>query len=242
MTVTILRTEYFLLNCTFLSRKVDTLLTRPTDWSLADPLCYVFSFAIEKINPLDSWVLSDDPSAMNWLSVQGGLRCLLEFLHPWLSDSVWSDSFKRSSTYEFYDDHRMGREDLDPTLATLCDIDDTTTEETNPFHWPLRMLSPLLRIPRDQLEESRITNFMGRLPPDYLNLLASKEPRALLLLAYWLALMCSSVHEWWVYARVRSECLAICMYLERCGDERIVDFNLLEFPAAACGYRYGDFV
>jgi hypothetical protein len=136
----------------------------------------------------------------------------------------------------------MGREDLDPTLATLCDIDDTTTEETNPFHWPLRMLSPLLRIPRDQLEESRITNFMGRLPPDYLNLLASKEPRALLLLAYWLALMCSSVHEWWVYARVRSECLAICMYLERCGDERIVDFNLLEFPAAACGYRYGDFV
>ncbi|KAE8384265.1 hypothetical protein BDV23DRAFT_177189 [Aspergillus alliaceus] len=185
----------------------------------------MFSFFKERIDPSESWVLSDDSSAMNWLSVQGGLRCLIELVNPWLNESIWSDAFKVASTYEFYDDHRMGREDLDPDLADLCDINDETTEETNTYHWPLRMLCPLLRMPRHQPEDSRITNFMGRLEPGFLVLLGAKDP----------PLMCSSVHEWWVDARVRSECQAICMYLEWHGDQRIVD--LLEFPATVCGYR-----
>ncbi|THC87165.1 hypothetical protein EYZ11_013390 [Aspergillus tanneri] len=195
----------------------------------------MFSFCKENIDPNESWVLSDDSSAMNWLFVQGGLRCLIELVNPWLDESIWSEAFKVASTYDFYDDHRTGREDLDHDLADVCDINDDTTEETNAYHWPLRMLCPLLRIPRHRSEEFRMTNFMGRLQPDFLSLLAAREPRALLVLAYWLALMCTSVHEWWVDARVRSECQAICIYLETHGDQRIVD--LLEFPATACGYR-----
>jgi hypothetical protein len=195
----------------------------------------MFSFSAESFSPLDSWVFSDDPFTMNWLSVQGGLRCLLEITHSWLSASIWNEAFQESSAWEYYDDQRMGREDLDPDLADLCNISNTTTEETNPFHWPLRMLCPLLRIPRHECGASRITNFMGRLLPDFVTLLAAKEPRALLILAYWLALMCSSVHDWWAASRVKFECQAICMYLEAWGDSRII--KLLDFPARACGYR-----
>ncbi|KAB8227997.1 Zn(II)2Cys6 transcription factor [Aspergillus alliaceus] len=195
----------------------------------------MFSFSAEASNPLDSWVFSDDPIAMNWLSVQCGLRCMIGLIDPWLDESIWNEAFQASSNYEFYDDHRMGREDLDPDLADLCDISDITTEETNPFHWPLRMLCPLLRMPRHKCGATRITNFMGRLHSDFVNLLTAKEPRALLILSYWLALMYTSVHDWWVDPRVRVECQAICMYLEAWGDKRIVE--LLDFPARACGYR-----
>lgn len=195
----------------------------------------MFSFAAETTSPLDSWVFADDPISMNWLSVQCGLRCLLEITKPWMDDSIWNEPFQESSNYEYADDHRMGREDLDPELADLCDITDTTTEETNPYHWPLRMLCPLLRIPRHKCGASRITNFMGRLLPDFVNLLAAKEPRALLIMSYWLALMCTSVDEWWVGPRVTLECRAISMYLEACGDRRIIE--LLDFPARSCGYK-----
>lgn len=76
---------------------------------------------------------------------------------------------------------------------------------------------------------------MGRLLPDFVNLLAAKEPRALLIMSYWLALMCTSVDEWWVGPRVTLECRAISMYLEACGDRRIIE--LLDFPARSCGYK-----
>lgn len=75
--------------------------------------------------------------------------------------------------------------------------------------------------------------FMGRLEPPYLDLLLRKDPAALLVLSWWLALMCK-VDEWWAETRVRSECTAICMRLENSEDPRIL--RLLEFPASCCGY------
>ncbi|PLB48593.1 putative C6 transcription factor, partial [Aspergillus steynii IBT 23096] len=182
-------------------------------------LIAMFSFSAPNVRPRDSWIFSDDPGALNWLLIQGGLACLIDCIKPWMDESIWRDAFLVSSAYELYDDHRMGREDLDAGLADLCDISDTTTEETNPYHWPLRMLSPLLRVPVSKLEASRVSSFMGRLPPEYLRLVRAKEPRALLLLAYWLGVMCS----------------ALCMYLEASDDRRVLE--LLDFPASACGYR-----
>ncbi|KAK1144071.1 hypothetical protein N8T08_005733 [Aspergillus melleus] len=197
-------------------------------------LVAMFSFSAPNVSPGRSWIFSDDPGALNWLLIQGGLACLIDCIKPWIDESIWRDAFLISSAYELYDDHRTGREGLDAKLADLCEISDTTTEETNPYHWPLRMLSPLLRLPLTKLDPSRISSFMGRLPPQYLCLVQAKDPRALLLLGYWLAVMCS-VHDWWIDARVRSECQAICMYLEASGDGRVAE--LLDFPASACGYR-----
>lgn len=199
----------------------------------------MFSFSTDKRPLRDSWVFSDDPTAMNWLSVQGGLWSLLTVVSPWLEESVWRDSFREASDYQVFENLQSGREGLDPELADLCDIDETTTAETNAFYWPLRMLCPMLAISRSDLSPSRsdisrITNFMGRLLPDYLALLRAKEPRALLILSYWLALL-SSVGEWWIESRARSECQAICMFLEHNPDPRIV--GLLNFPATSCGYR-----
>ncbi|EAU35520.1 conserved hypothetical protein [Aspergillus terreus NIH2624] len=197
-------------------------------------LMTVHSFNLETYNPRSSFVFSDDPDALNWLQVQSGLRHLLGFAHPWLTSSMWWEMFKiPREENPLYDDHRPGREGLHPLLADICDIDDTTTEETNPYLWPLRMLTPILTLERSIKSLTQFTNFMGRLLPDYMEKLAQKDPPALVILSWWLALMYST-NLWWAETRALSECTAICMYLEDSDDTRILE--LLEFPAETIGY------
>lgn len=197
-----------------------------------------FSFTLDRNdedNPSFSWVFNNDPSALSWLSVQGGLWSLIRVVSPWLGDSAWWSAFDASSGYQATEKYYTGRVGLHAGLADLCGIDETTTEETNALYWPLRMLSPLLATSISESRDyvARATNFMGRLLPEYLALLQEREPRALLLLAYWLAVL-GPVKEWWIERRARAECRAICMFLERYGDARVV--GLLAFPAVMCGY------
>ncbi|KAK2752596.1 hypothetical protein FQN55_006709 [Onygenales sp. PD_40] len=194
----------------------------------------VLSFASEDYHPEKSWLFSDDPTALNWLLLQCGLRYLLGFTAPHLQESIWFKVFMESDDDKHtYDDHRPGAEGLHPGLAELCGIEDDTTEETNPYHWPLRMLSPLLPLPPTREHFGKITSFMGRLLPDYTALLQKKDPRAVLILGYWLGKKCQENH-WWMHPRVHSECIAVCMFLEDSEDPRIL--RLLEYPAENCGY------
>ncbi|EFW17809.1 hypothetical protein D8B26_004852 [Coccidioides posadasii str. Silveira] len=194
----------------------------------------VLSFCEKEYNPLDSWVFSSRPTDLNWLLVQGGLRYLIQSAVPWIRQSIWWDFFMESDDEnKTFDDHRPGRVGLDPQLADLCEIGETTTEDDNPYHWPLRMLSPLLNLPMIREHFSKFCTFMGRLLPPYTNLLHRKEPRACLILAIWMAKMCEQ-KEWWIYPRMHAECTALCMFLEHSDDPRIL--KLLEYPASACGY------
>ncbi|KAB8227772.1 Zn(II)2Cys6 transcription factor domain-containing protein [Aspergillus alliaceus] len=197
-------------------------------------LMTIHSFGLEEYNPRSSFVFSDDPDALNWLMLQSGLRHLLELTVPWLTQSIWWGVFKQSREGNpLYDDHRPGRVGLHPGLADICGIDDTTTEETNPYHWPLRMLTPLLSLERNSKTFTQYTNFMGRLLPDFYEQLLKKDPPALIILSWWLSLVLA-VDVWWMETRAKSECVAICMYLEESRDPRIL--RLLEFPAETCGY------
>lgn len=207
-------------------------------------LTSVLMFAAEDYRPANSWIFSsgsgDDgrenpETALNWLLLQCGLRHLLGLTQGMLPKSMWYDMFMESARNDdgSFDDHRPGRVDMHPGLADLCGIDDTTTEETSPYHWPLRMLSPMLRLEVCAANCPKYIHFMGRLLPDYLELLVKKDPPALVILSYWLALMCTA-KLWWLEPRVKSECVAICMFLENSPDPQILP--LLEFPANACGY------
>ncbi|KAL2808049.1 hypothetical protein BJX63DRAFT_53490 [Aspergillus granulosus] len=196
-------------------------------------LMTVNSFAIDTYNPRASFVFSTNPApSLNWLFVQSGLRHLLGRTAPWLRKSMWWEMFMDSRSTSF-DNTREGREGLHPRLADLCGINEFSTMENNPYLWPLRMLSPLLKLEPSVKTFPRITTFMGRLLPDYYETLIRKDPPALVLLAWWLALMLG-VDLWWVDTRARSECAAICIYLADSPDPLVL--RLLEFPAQACGY------
>ncbi|KAL2370286.1 hypothetical protein RJ035_006317 [Blastomyces gilchristii] len=177
-------------------------------------------------------LFSSDSKALNWLLLQSGLRHLLKFTSPYLPHSIWFDVFMESND-PIFENRQAGAEGIHPGLAELCEIDETTTEETNPYHWPLRMLSPLLELEPPRANFMKLTAFMGRLLPDYTSLLEKKDPRAVLILGYWLAKKCQENH-WWMHPRVHAECTAVCMFLENCPDPRIL--KLLEYPAEHCGY------
>ncbi|CAI7586611.1 unnamed protein product [Penicillium glandicola] len=191
------------------------------------------SFLQETFNPHTSFVFTTDPTALTWLRLQAGLRHLLARTQPWLPQSMWWTVFMESRDPLDFEDKRPGRVGLDPDLADLCGITHDSTVESNPCLWPLRMLMGLLPFERVSGSFGVYNTFMGRLENPFYECLLEKEVPALVLLAWWLGLMCC-VEEWWVEIRVRSECTAICMFLEDSCDPLVL--KLLEFPASCCGY------
>lgn len=199
----------------------------------------IMSFSAEEFNPSKSWVFSPEPSAMNWLSIQSGLKSILIETKPYLHHSIWIPVFEESDDEEgTYADERPGTVGLPNEWVDLCEIDARSTVENNPYHAPVRLLAPLLNIEPGIHTFSKLVPFMGRIRLEFFQLLQSKDPRALLIISYWFGMMCS-VEQWWILDRVRSEGIAICMFLEGHPDPRIR--ALLECPARACGYSSTSF-
>lgn len=189
--------------------------------------------------PSHSWVFTSNPADLNWLALQGGLQCLLDVTAPFIDHSIWGPSFRAiDEQLRPFRDDRPGRDGLPPALVDLCGIDDSTTERTSPYHRPLRLLGPMLRLePYDQPENYNIfVPFMGQLPPEFISLLRAKDVAALVILASWMGLMCTQMSfQVWIQGRILPECIAICSYLESTAtDPRIL--QLIRFPAQACGH------
>ncbi|OJD17051.1 hypothetical protein AJ78_02846 [Emergomyces pasteurianus Ep9510] len=185
-------------------------------------------------SPYNSFVFSSDPSALNWLLLQSGLSRLLPYTQPFLSESIWLVPFMESyNKFLKFRDNRTGRQGLHPELAELCEITDDSNNENNPYHEPLRSLMPILDMETNDANFMTMASFMGNLKLKFTILIRDREPRALLILAFWLGKMCEDQSSW-VYPRMYMECVAICMYLENNPDPRIPD--LLGYPAQRCGY------
>lgn len=206
-------------------------------------LMSVTTICPEHFDLTESWVLTGKPEAMNWLCLQSGLACILKLAAPYLSHCIWAKAFASLHTEEkaiFDHKEQQGREGLDPDLADLCGIDDFTTEMTNIYYAPLRMLTNLMALERNAPNSAHCGSLMGRLECEFLALLRERDVPALLILAHWMGLMCS-LREWqlWIEGRLRGECVAICMFLERSSDPRVL--RLLQYPAESCGYKLTTF-
>ncbi|OJD26458.1 hypothetical protein ACJ73_02158 [Blastomyces percursus] len=174
-------------------------------------------------SPYDSFVFSSDPSALNWLLMQSGLSRLLPFTQPYLSESIWLVPFMESySQFLKNRDCRTGQDGLHPELAGLCEINDSSNNENNPYHEPLRSLMPILDMETNPENFMTMATFMGNLKPKFTALIRNREARALLVLAFWLGKMCEDP-SCWVNARMHMECVAVCMYLENSTDPRILE-------------------
>ncbi|KAL4762862.1 Zn(II)2Cys6 transcription factor domain-containing protein [Aspergillus foveolatus] len=204
----------------------------------ASILIGVTSLAPLKFEIQDSWVFTGRGSDLNWLAIQGGLACILKHAGQYVPGSIWGVPFSHSHEIEsqlFRYEITKGREGLHPDLADLCGITDETDDQTSLYWFPIKLLSPFLELEVNAQIASQCTTWMGRLEPPFVNLCRERDPRALVILAYWMGLMCS-MSQWvpWVEGRIRKECIAVCIYLESLGDPVIRPF--LEFPAAAAGY------
>ncbi|KAH8698653.1 hypothetical protein BGW36DRAFT_149419 [Talaromyces proteolyticus] len=190
--------------------------------------------------PQDSWVFTSDPADLNWLALQGGLRCMIELTQPFIADSIWGESFQASAErLKPFQDEVPGREGMHSALADLCEIDDATTPATNPYHWHVQLLSRMLMLkPFDRPDNYNVfVTWMGQILPEFITLLRGKDERAMLILSWWMALMCAMASfQVWIHARIVPECRAICMYLEQNSTDAEI-LRLMRWPAQACGYH-----
>lgn len=115
----------------------------------------------------------------------------------------------------------------------LCGLDNLSTADDNSYYTAVHALVPLLNIECDQSTIGRFLSFVSYMKPEFQGLLKRKDPRALLLLAYWYAKVCHSL--WWIARRAMLECQATCLYLERYHASETAIQELLQFPRMRCG-------
>ena len=223
------------LSFTITATQVDAVLT-------CCVLLNTVAFSNCRHRPPDSWLFTGSVD-LQWLTVQTGLRSILLNVRHILMESSWAllytkkmADFLGAKTRASFDNGYLGSEAIPEDLKTLFGIKHDSSSCNNPYYSTLRSLVSLLA---DYPEDTSLTLLMAvvhRFKPVFYQLLLSRDLRALLLLAYWLGLMCN-VHLWWVSSRARSECFACCKYLDVSGDDDIR--GLLSFPAKCCDYKLG---
>ena len=157
-------------------------------------LLAINEFCPPGFKPEHSWVFTSNPADLNWLALQGGLRCILGITGSFINTSIWGPAFQEAGDeLKPFQGEQSGRSGIHNDLADLCDIEDHSTAEQNPYHWPTQLLSRMLALkPYNRLERYSIfVTWMGQIEPEFITLLRAKDERALLVLSWWMALMCA---------------------------------------------------
>ena len=195
----------------------------------------LLAYTADDVTPGKSWVFSDEPEAISWLSVQAGFLTLKSMgtLRPHLANGIWSSLIQESDEQCYFYDLRTGTEGLPSAFVELCGIDELSTDESNAYHAALRVLMSMMHIDSGIQSSTKLISFPGRMRPEFFLLVRERDPAALLIMSYWLGQMCR-IEQWWCVPRAKSECLAICTYLDGWPDARLQ--ALLDVPMRACGY------
>lgn len=163
-------------------------------WAAAALLGIIAISSIEASNPEEAWPLkSSEPSDLEWLRMSEGKMAIWEITNPLRPDSIFhtlADEFQNDSAYFVV--ARSGTEGIPPEFIQLCGLETTSSVHNNPFYAAVRVLALLLHIECDQSTTGKQLSFLTHMQPEFKILLEHKDPRALLLMAYWYAKVCHS--------------------------------------------------
>ena len=204
-------------------------------WTTAVLLGAITFASIEASTPEEAWPLRQpEPSDLEWLRMSDSKAAIWNITNPLGPDSIFhtlADQYK--TDYLVSAASRSGIEGIPSVFMQLYGLDNSSTAETSPYYAAVHALAPLMRIECDQSNFLRFLSIIGQMQPEFKRLLEQKDPRALLLLAYWYAKVCHAV--WWVERRAILECQATCLYLERHHAGETAIQELLPFPKMRCG-------
>ncbi|TKA55283.1 hypothetical protein B0A49_12685, partial [Cryomyces minteri] len=163
-------------------------------------LSVICAFTLEDEVPLDAFVNSYDETltyALNPMAAGSGIQALGGVIN--LNDSIaWMqvlrDSDDRFSTYTSQVPGVLG---MPPALVDLCGLNESSTRDSNEYHSIVRLLTPLLRLEVDIEHFTKLIAFGGRTFVRFRPLLQRRDPKALLLLSYWFALL-RRIDQWWL--------------------------------------------
>ncbi|KAH7144384.1 hypothetical protein B0J13DRAFT_43792 [Dactylonectria estremocensis] len=188
-----------------------------------------FAF-VDSVDPTASWPLHEaSPSDLDWLKMSDGKRAVWDIADPTRPDSIFHPLLADQAVNVAPNGLAPIPPDVLPaSFYPLFDLA-SSTACTNPYHVATSILAQLL--PREMNDKTVIQflSFLSQLDPRFRRLLEDKDPRALLLLVYWLARL-ASFEAWWLNQRALIEGKAICIYLERdCADDALI-MELVQYP------------
>jgi hypothetical protein len=210
-------------------------LDRDALWATAMLLGTAAFSWIEASKPEEAWPLKrPEPSDLEWLRMSDGKMAVWNITDPMRPDSIFHILADDSKVdFVLLVATRSGIEGIPSAFIQLYGLDNWSTADNNPYYAAVQTLFSLLPIKCDQSTMATFLTFITHMKPDFKRLLEQKDPHALLLLAYWYAMVCRSV--WWITRRATLECQATCLYLERYHADKIAIQELLQVPKMRCG-------
>jgi len=210
-------------------------LDRDALWATAILLATGAFSWIEASKPEEAWPLKrPEPSDLEWLRMSDGKMAIWDITDPLRPDSIFHSL---TGDYQVHFVHlvatRSGIGGIPSAFIQLYGLDNWSTADNNPYYAAVYTLASLFPIKCDQSTIGQFLSFIIHMKPDFKRLLEQKDPRALLLLAYWYAMVCHSM--WWLTRRATLECQATCLYLERYHAGEIAIQELLQVPKMQCG-------
>lgn len=202
-------------------------------------LVCVYQFMLNESlpNPSESFVYAPAEKRQNclqWLHIQHGFQALVTELGDRLRLSMWNpvleDGEVKQTTRQFL--VPPAGDEVHALFLDLCEISEKSSSEQNPFYTPLEHLLFFRRPEASVNKFTKLISFVGTVDERFHRLLLIREKRALLILAYWLAMM-SELEQWWISRRARNECTAITAFLMSDPDEKVR--KLLAYPARIMG-------
>jgi hypothetical protein len=196
---------------------------------IAAAMLGITAFAwIDATSPEEAWPLADPKSSdLDWIRMSELKPAVWDLTNPLRPSSAFSGLHKNYANLGR--DKFAGQvEDVPLAFAELFNIDEYSTVENNPYHAAVVGLAPLLQVHCQRPNILLFLSFISHLYGGFKKLLEAKDPRALLLLAYWFAKVCRSV--WWIERRSIMEGQAICLYLEAHHSEKKRIQDMLQHP------------
>lgn len=203
-------------------------------WSSAAMLGIASISSIEASSPAEAWPLKpDDLSDLDWLNLSVGKKAIWRATDPLRPDSifypmadVYIQSMKRPPLRDL--------SELAPDFIQLCSLDEPLACGQNPYYSAVSILSDLWEATDTREMTGRYISFLSLMELDFRSLLDCKDPRALLIFAYWYALLSNSL--WFITRRARLECQSICLYLEKYHADDGDIQRMLKVPKAKCDF------
>ena len=206
-------------------------------WATAALLGIAAMCWIEASCAEESWPLTvRKPSDLDWIRISRSKVAIWNLTDPLREGS----RFRRMAEEQHQNFEsagillaKLGIGELPGKLLKLCEVDEHATVDSNRYLLALQMLGPAMAVETARSNLLILLSFISSINDDFQDLLRERDPRALLLMAFWYAKINGAM--WWLDRRSMLEGQAICMYLERYHADEAEILELLSYPKARLG-------
>ncbi|KAJ5723148.1 hypothetical protein N7488_001183, partial [Penicillium malachiteum] len=182
-------------------------------WTTTGTLSILAFASINAVSKTHAWPLGPtDCSNLEWLRLGSGKISLWNLVDPLRPGSALRVMIETLI--------RMRKplpirciEGVPEDLVQLCELDETSTEQTNVYFTVVHSLSRVLDIPQENVALGDALMVSNHMHNKFEDRLRDKDPVGLLLLSLWYAK--ARRVRWWIDFRARFELPAICNYLQR---------------------------